>query len=107
MGPSMKGTGRMTWQMAREDSSIPTETCMKESGLTTRHMVEEHISTWMELSTGEIGEKISNTDTVLKHGQMVQSMKATTNTERSTELEHSNGLMDHSTLENSTIIIYM
>jgi len=66
-----------------------------------------HTSTWMEPSTGETGEKTSNTGTVLKHGPMVLSMKAITSTVKSMEQELSNGLMDHNILENFTIITSM
>jgi hypothetical protein len=69
-------------------------------------MVEVPIFTWMELNIKEIGEKINNTDLVLRHGLMAQDMKVTMNTERNMEQELSSGLTVQCILENSIITIF-
>ena len=72
----------------------------------TRPMVGERMSTWMEQSMLGIGKRINSMVMVLRLGLMQQNTKEITNLARNTVLEHSSGLMDLHTLENSIIIIY-
>jgi hypothetical protein len=107
MDPSMRAIGKMIWLTVKEDSSTLTVMFMKESGLTTKLMVEEHTFIWTELSTLETGERTSNMALELRHGLMEQGMKETTSMERSTEPVLSSGQMVQCTSVNFTIITFM
>ena len=56
-------------------------------------MALESTAIWMELNTKASGKKISNTETVLKRGQMVRDMKASISRARSMESANLPGLM--------------
>ena len=64
---------------------------MKENGYATKHMAEVSMNTLMELSTLEIGKKISRMATELKHGQIMLSMKVRMKMVKNMVSVHSNG----------------
>ena len=101
MGLATRDTGRATRPTAEEDSSMQTETSMKESGKMIRPTAEESTLTWTAADMKENGLKTNNTDLVLKDGLMVPHMRASTCKERSMARESSHGLITAPTLVTS------
>jgi len=107
MGVNLLVIGEMTKLTVKEDSFMLMVTFMKEIGLTIKLKEEEHMSIWTVLNTWVNGEKIVNTDMESRVGQIMQNMKVITSTVRNTASVLSNGVMDHLTSVNFTIIIFM
>jgi hypothetical protein len=103
MALNMKGTGRMIWPMERVDSFTLMEMFMRVNGIMIRHTGGASISIWMVPNIQENGKKINNTVMDKRHGLMAQNTKEIMNMERSMEPVHSDGLITHNTLVNSTI----
>ena len=76
-------------------------TFIKESGVMTRPMGKESISTTMEPFMKETGKRTSSMDTVLRRGQMKQDMKELTLTGRSMDKANFSGTTERVTRENS------
>ena len=93
MAPCTKAGGWIIKLMVKEDLSTLTEMFMTDSGWMTKHMDLESIVISTEPNTKVTGKKINNTETVLKHGLMVQSTKANMFKVKSTVLVNSHGLM--------------
>ena len=75
---------------------------MMVNGSMIRPMDLECIAISTELNTRDSGKRISNTETVLKLGQMVPSMRANMFKERKMERVDSHGLMVQPIMEYST-----
>ena len=76
---------------------------MKVTGTMIRQKVTVFIHTWMELSIRVTGKKINSMGKVKRHGQTVPCMKVITSMARSMVEEHSNGQMDLSIPDSSSI----
>ncbi len=107
MAQSIKGSGKMIRQMARDDSFTQTVMFMKVIGLMIKLMVKVFILILMEPSMQEIGKKTNKTDMELKPGQMVQNTLVLTLTERNTARENSYGLTAQDMRESSTTTTFM
>ena len=79
MAVDMMVSGETTWPTDKVDLFMLKVMFTKESGQTIKLMVSEFTLTIMEADTKVNGTKISNMVKVLNNGQMVQSMKVTTN----------------------------
>ena len=102
----MKAGGKTTKQTAKEDLFMLTEMSMMANGSTIKPMDLECIAMQTELNTRDSGKTISNTETVLRHGQMVPSMRANMFKERKTVRADSHGLMAQLIMEYSTKTIF-
>jgi hypothetical protein len=107
MGVNLLVIGEMTKLTVKEDSFMLMVTFMKEIGLTIKLKEEEPMSIWTVLNTWVNGEKIVNTDMESRVGQIMQNMKVITSTVRNMASVLSNGVTDHLTSVNFTIIIFM
>jgi hypothetical protein len=96
---STKATGKTIKPTEEEDLFMQMEMCMKANGKKTKLMVLEDICILTVLTTKECGKKISNTEREKRPGLMAPAMKASTLTERKTELVNSNGLMVQPTMD--------
>lgn len=72
-------SGETEWQTAMVDLCMLKAMSMRVSGLKIKPMVLESTLITMEVDMKVNGSKISNMDTVLSNGQMVQSMRVNTN----------------------------
>lgn len=98
----MKAGGKTTKQTAKEDLFMQMEMSMMANGSTIRPMDLECIAILTELNTRDSGKRISNMETVSRHGQMVPSMRANMFKERKTARVDSLGLMAQLITEYST-----
>ena len=85
MDPSMMANGREIKQTAKELSSMLMEIFTKGNGLMIKLMAMEHINMLTAQLMLVSGLRTSNTELVLKNGQMEQSMKDNIRTERNME----------------------
>jgi hypothetical protein len=100
------GFGTTILRMEEGALSILMAMPMKENGLTTKPKAKEYMSTWMVLSTSEIGWAICTMGMELKPGQTKPNTTVLTTTERSTAMESSSGRMDLRIQESFIIIIF-
>ena len=106
MGRCMKDGGKRTKPTAKDASSMLMVMCTMDSGKMTRPTASVYTAILTALNMKAIGKRISSMEMVLKHGQMVQSMKDNMYKEKSMVLEDLHGLTEAPIMANSLKIIF-
>lgn len=97
MGQYTLENGARTELMAKASSFMLMATSMMDFGQMIKRMVMECTSMSTVLSTKDSGRMICSMDLVLKLGLMAPDTKVITLKEERMVLDHTNGMMDHST----------